>query len=314
MLVYTYITPNSLERQVRIDLADYPFVHRWKNYFQNIFQRVPNLSFYFSGILYNCYKPIDVCVPLILDKLKGNFSYFQDLGLEDFSDEIYELNFLIKNTIALNQMHLNKWHRHFTRLEMTHLKVAASELPDGVEYDIMWRHVQDINMYTHKLEPQTYSGLLRRRPYHNMEQVSIQHTNAHNIQFAPMIHSEENIEWIDDCTFDFQTQDYNFSVWLHEEITGKDQFKTWLDHDDLTQYDCTGNRIMTPSIVLDPNMIYASVINTEQFRKESIASGKSLNRYPLGNLVDAETFNLKELEQSKIIKIELDNSVLLDNA
>jgi hypothetical protein len=111
-------------------------------------------------------------------------------------------------------------------------------------------------------------------------------------------------------TFDPTTEEYHYDVWINEDIQGKDHMKAWLDEDDLTQTDVWGNSFMTPNVMFDPHLIYASVIDKPDFIAEYKASGKTLNRWPLGKIVNEVDWD--SVEKGKISSIELDGTVLWD--
>lgn len=310
MLVYKYTTPENVQKQIAVQVANYPFMEEWKNYLLTVVKNLSNLNFYPSSLVYNAgnIERSDI-VDNNLAKLYSTFKFLHDTGLENFTSELDELILLLKKELELNQSYLNKWHRHFTRMEMSHLKIDREDFYSHLDYDQVWRAVQDINLHTHMLELYTYGKLPRREKYKGKIQKSIQHTNASNIKYAPAIHSSENIRWIS-ASFDFFTQEYRYNVWLHEEITGKDQFKTWLDHDDLTQFDCTGNKLMTPSVTFDPYMIFADILDDAEFRAESKQSGKTLNRFPVGNIINIVEIDWEELAKSTITCIQLDGTIV----
>lgn len=316
MLVYTYITPDGLTKSINIELLNTDFVNYWKDYFVSIIAKVPQINFFGSGINYNSkhLEPKDLIVPLL--QLRKSFSYFENLELEDFTDVILEIEQLAVNPDQIRQHHVNKWHRLFTTLEGKYLSIPKKFFTDVTKFDELWNYVQNINLYSHAMEGHTYPLLERRKKYENKEQISLLHTTAYTVELAPDVFSVENIRWIKGWSFDFLNEEYHHTVWLHEEITGKDQMKAWLDHDDLTEFDITGNKLMTPSITLDPDMIYPGILDNEEFRKESISSGKKLDRYPLGNIVNIEEIsNWEEIRFSKIISIDLDNKrIWSDNA
>lgn len=307
MLIYTFLTPRGLYKKIEIQLIQNTFVNQWKDYLVAITAKVPEIDFFGSGITYNAnyLKPTE-CIPF-LHKILKNLSYFTSLNLEDYSKEVNEIRHLLFYPNQVCQSDLNKWHRIFTFLENKYLHVPMHWIPSDINFNEMWHHVQSINDSTHRMEGYTYPLLERRKKYKNKEQVSLCHTNASTVQLSSQVFSSENIKFLEGHSFNFLQEEYHYSVWLHEEITGKDQMKAWLDHDNLTEYDITGNMFMTPSITLDPKMIYASILDNQEFRNESIASGKKLNRYPLGNIVNQkEISDWIEIRNSKIININLD--------
>lgn len=314
MLTYTYVTPDGSTKIIKIKLLNTNFVTAWKEYFCSIVTNVPNIKFFGSGINYNSdYLESDELSPFLI-RLYKSFCYFDFMKLEDFKSVMTVIEHLVRYPEQVNQSHLNKWHRIFTKLEEKYVNIPKSKFPEYIDPDELWNHIQNINLYTHGMEGYTYPLLNRRKAYKNKEQICLLHTTASTVEHAPQVFSPENIKWIENYSFDFLIEDYRHTVWLHEEITGKDQMKAWLDHDALNQFDITGNKFMTPSITLDPEMIYASILDNPQFRKESITTGKKLNRYPLGDITNQEEItNWEEIRFSKILSIDLDDKQVWSN-
>lgn len=314
MLTYYYITPKQERKSINIRLLDYNFANRWRNYISNLANKCPNISWYIAGLnsVEGLQREVEHNVPELL-KLRDIFNYINRNGLKDLANDITELERLMAYPFNVKQSHLNKWHRIFTGLENYWLKKEEKDLPPHIHRPELWQAIQDINTYTHHLEMWTYHCSIRREPYLNIKQYSIQFTNANNLNYRQkqnQVFSAENLELIEPGGFDFFSQEYHCSVWLHEDITGKDQMKAWLEEDDLTQYDITGNILMTPSITLDPNLLYAQILDREEFRIESKLSGKTLDRYPLGNIIDSDKIDWKEFRQSNIEQVVLDNNLL----
>ena len=312
MLTYTYKNKDGIVKQIVVKLADYDFIPVWIDYVQRIASKTPHIKWYAAGVNNNRQKaPPHELIPT-LEHLLGNYNYFQDLGVNDYTETIELLKSLITNPEETEQKHLNMFHRHFTRLEMDYLNIQKP-LPLHAELNEFWQNIQDINGYTHKLESYTYGRIERRKKYEEFLQYSVQFTNAHNLAYVGPVESvftESNIEHIKDFKFDFFTQNYDYDVWLHEDITGKDQMKTFLDEDDLTQFDVTGNLLFTPSVTFDPHKVYKSILDDKTFRNESINCKKTLDRYPIGTIVSCENVIWDELFESEILSIYLNDKLL----
>lgn len=313
ILTYRYRNVEQKECTILVELANTEFVNEWKDYLYRISEKVPNLKWYGSGL--NNSRLIRTVtkednIPC-LQQLFKNFSFFTENNIEDRSDMLRLIEQLLVFPETVRQEHLNVFHRHFTRLENKFLS-RHSKPPDHVKHRDLWQNIQDLNGYTHKMEGWTYPLLERRNPYLGVMQYSFQFTNAHNLAGVQAnVFGVGNIEWIDEkFDFDFFKESFNYDVWLHEDITGKDQMKAWLDHDDLTQVDITGNLLMTPNITFDPYMIYYRVLTNEEFRKESISCGKKLNRYPLGRIINTRDIYFQDIVGSEITSIALDNRIL----
>ena len=201
-----------------------------------------------------------------------------------FADTLLLLEELYDDFGKVRQHHLNDWHRHFTTLEVRNqAKQLFNGNSDSKKY---YFYIHEINRIVHKLElliPQT-----ERKLKYPEEYFSINFSNANNNSLVKM----------DDCAkiwnycvllepgiFDFETDDYDYDVWLQEDIVGKDHKKAWLEHDDLSQCDITGNLHITPSCLIDINKLYRRIFDDQEFRKESKASGKTVDRIPLGSIV-----------------------------
>lgn len=307
MLIYNYITNNKETKQISIELFNTDFVNYWVQYLDRISGKCPRVDWYIAG-LNNCKwkrNPVDNVFDLL--KIRDSFNFINRNGLENLADEITVLERLMAFPDKVNQQHLNKWHRIFTNLEMTYLKLQK-KYPEHLDRKEIWQNIQDINMYVHHMESWTYHHVERRIPYLKHMQYSIQFTNANNLSYTKpenQVFSEKNIEWIENFEFDFSNENYNATVWLHEDITGKDQIKAWLDEDNLNEFDITGNLLMTPSITLDPNMLYKQILDLPEFRKDSIKSNKKLNRFPLGNIIKKDNIDWDEFFISKIQNVNL---------
>lgn len=314
MLRYTYITPKKERKFINIEILKYDFTNRWVNYITSLANKCPNINWYIAGLndVSTGQREVECNVNELL-KLRDIFNYINRNGLSDFDQEITEIEHLMAYPFKVKQSHLNKWHRMFTSLEMKYLKLPEESLPTHIDRQELWQNIQDINTYTHHLEMWTYCMVERRQPYNHIRQYSIQFTNANNLNYLNkenQVFSSKNIEFIEEGGFDFFTQEYHCSVWLHEDITGKDQMKAWLDEDNLTEFDITGNLLMTPSITLDPDFLYAKILDNEMFRKDSKESNKTLDRYPIGNIIEPNKTDWAEFKRSTIEQVTLNNNIL----
>lgn len=311
MLVYEYITRENIRKQISINLLDTNFVRVWKEYLQDLSMSCPKIKWYIAAIndtsIHRCYKLNQED----LTKIKQSFSYFVLHDLKNFKEEIKLLDFLISNPNLVSQEHLNLWHRIFTSLEKNFLQ-EYNKIVETLDRNELFKYIQDINTYTHKMEMYTYQFLPKRKEFYE-KQYSIQFTNANNLNYLDednQVFSIKNIRFIKDFEFDFFNEEYHSNVWLHEDITGKDQMKAWLDEDDLSEFDITGNMLFTPSITLDPYNIYSRILDNDDFRKKSLNSRKKLNRFPLGNIKDCQSIDWEEFYKSKVSNIILNDNVL----
>lgn len=316
MLVYTYITPELHHKKIKIELLDYYFVNRWTNYLQKLSTKCPNISWYVAGLNGVSKHRIPQDNVLDLLRIRDCFVFVNKHGLESCETEICEIERLLVYPEQVLQYHLNEWHRMFTKLEHRYIKIGE-KIPSTVDYNEVWQTIQDINTYTHHLEQWTYIRLPRRQEFKNTMQYSIQFTNANNLHYLKDqndVFGPENIEFIEPGGFDFLNYinhtHYDSTVWLHEDITGKDQIKAWLDHDDLDEFDVTGNLLMTPSVTLDPYKIYSSVLNKHTFRNQSKNTKKTLDRYPLGNIINMDDIDFGSIFACKMHSVCLGDQEL----
>jgi len=311
MLSYTYTTKESVNKKINIELFDYSFVERWTDYLQKLSYKCPNIEWYTaelnsvsSGLTaeVNVYK---------LLKIRDCLRFLNNNGLGNYGEEILEIERLIAFPQDVLQYHLNDWHRIFTISEHRFL-LKEEKIPSTIDPSELFKVIQDINTYTHHLEGWTYMRLPRRQHYKHVKQYSVQFTNANNLNWLKKENSvfdQDNIEFIEAGGFDFFIESnhklLDATVWLHEDITGKDQMKAWLDYDNLHEFDITGNLLMTPNVTFDPHKIYTKILNTKKFREESKFSNKTLDRYPLGNITNLDEIDWFEFLDSKIHSITL---------
>lgn len=314
MLEYYLKSLQNYTIPIRVELNDLSFTQRWKDYFIRTLHRCQQLTWYSTQI--NCPdKSLTElgCVPYLL-KLHDALSFFKNNTQYDVGKEFDALQYIWKNIHELDQTYLNLWHRCFTSLATLYFN-HEMVIPEGVDKNTVLQYIHDLNGNSHVLERYTYCKLERRTRLFDIPQTqwTAQCMDAHNLASQTNgVWANEFIELIQPGGFDYRTQPYNFSVWLHEDIQGKDQMKAWLDNDDLTQDDIQGNHIMTPNVTFDPNLTYARIIDTMGFRKESAQSGKTIDRYPLGNIIDPAAINWQDVPGGQIEKIVLDELVLWD--
>jgi len=327
MLKYTYINPQGTERHIEVKLLDTEFVNKWKNYLIQTSKKFPNLR-WGNGLIgqgtVDVYKDPWPTIDTLFDSLKyldRNTEFV--LQHEDYNllKECRTFNRYVNN---ITQHDLNRWHRYFTTLAE---KFRDNELSinEGVNKDEVYQSIHNINIYVHALEYTTYPHCERRKPFtthqyhYRFSPVSAEY-NGYSPETNDQMFATEDTVMITD-EFDPLTENFDYTVWLNEDILGKDQVKAWLDHDNLNEDDITGNLFMTPSIILDPSKIIPTVLRNNEFIEESKLSGKKFNRFPIGNIANMDEIDwandflslpnfLTHSEGSKIVKIELDNEVL----
>jgi len=314
MLVYKLRDASTQQFVVRVELNNHPFTQRWKDYFIRTLTRCPNLQWY-SNTLNSPAKKFNIeeCLPLIT-KIKIALKLFSINPNDNVVKELGCLKQVLLDPASLTQQDLNLWHRTFTRLGTKYFHPDAV-MPNGMDTALVHKLIHDINTSVHHLESYTRSNLPRRNTLLKQPQeiYTASCMDAVNLNYATNgVWSIGHYDLIEPGGFDFNTNDYNYSVWLNEDIQGKDQIRAWLDHDDLTQDDITGNILMTPNIMFDPNMTYSRIIDNEEFRIESRLSNKTIDRYPLGNIVDPEKVKWDRMFRAIITEITLDDRVLYE--
>jgi hypothetical protein len=313
MLIYKFLNSNNQVITVRIKLLDTKFVREWIDYMFALYNRVPKIHWYITKFANSERFFTEMQIIPFLSRLHASFLFFAKKKIGDFSPEINRIEFLFLNPEQITQKDLNIWHRHFTTLEGEY-SLHPHKTPANTLTMDLYEYIHDVNQFTHKCEGFTYADCTRRRLYRNSPMYTVQFTNANHMSY--FADNDNKLVWdgstprLPKGTFDFTKESTDHTVWLHEDIIGKDQIKTWLDHDDLTAFDVTGNDCMTPNVSFDPHKLYHRVIQNEEFRRESLASGKTLDRPPIGNIENLHEINFEDLLDSKLISIELYNRVL----
>jgi hypothetical protein len=308
MLSYT-IKQFNKTTTLNIELIDNHFSNKWKDYLIRTLDRLPNLSwspnthamFNYSGINPNKH----------FHELKQSFELLQEHYGNDYSSEINELARLIKNPKELKQSHLNLWGRHYittsndfvTNIETNHL-IPQTDTPD----DVIFERIHAINQHTHDLAILMYSSIERRAWLKNKPYYGIRSATDRNLGDSASLWGDG---WQEppgeDFTFD---NDYHHTVWIADDIQGKDHFKCWYDEDDPSYDDIGGNMFMTPSIILDPNMIFATTMDNPEFKKFVVDSNKPINRYPIGDIVNIDDIDWSLFRKGKLLSIVLDGETL----
>lgn len=314
MITYTFKKENKDEMfDVNVELINNNFVNNWVKKLELVTNRLPNISWYTCMIGNNDFHGTDDQIKKILLELFDCFKFFDILNLDNFKNDLNEINRILENLDLLEQSHLNKWHRYFTKLEF--LYSSRTVIVPNIDFEKLYFNIQEINRLVHRLECRTYYKCPRRKEFVNPYQYAVQFTNA-NVN-ANFTNDENHSVWsvlkhevLDDNTFDFFTENYNYTVWMNEDILGKDQIKAWLDHDNLNEEDITGNLVLSPNVTFDPSYLYKRVLENEEFRRESKLSGKYLNRPPLGNIIEPDSINWKEFPGSTVVEIKLNNTII----
>lgn len=308
MLEYGFRT-NDTDKSIHIKLLNNLFVNEWKIYFKNILKKV-NLDWHLVQCANNERYKTDDQVKEYLSGLLSSYNFFNKNNMGDYINEVENIYKLIENPQDITQHNLNIWHRHFTSLEMKY-SIKEYQTTTDIDTKLVMTMIQEVNRYAHMLEGATYYKTPRRMMFENNQQYAIQFTNANqaNNNNYNKIEVWTELQRLDEGIFDWRCDDYHHTVWINEDILGKDQMKAWLDHDDLREFDITGNLNMTPSIMLDPHRLYEKVLNNSDFRKESLSSGKTIDRLPLGDIVETD-IDYQEFLGAKIIYVKLDDEII----
>lgn len=298
-LTYVFKNSDDLEDSLVIELIDSEYVDAWK---ETLIQVCTELNFCWSF-----YRHGNIADYLDIDTTTYEFKYHIKPTMESLLAEMivaYEflctveqearavlnvtlsgLRNISRDVRTLTQHHLNECHRHFTTLELLE---ANKDLCRGNEHQREhYFYIHEINRIVHALENYTMGKLARHKKYPE-KYYSISFTNANDNAFLKSDDCHkvwQYVKRLEPGTFDIFTNDYDYDVWLQEDIVGKDQKRAWLDHDDLTKDDITGNLHLTPSLMLDVNKLHKRIYDDEGFRTASKASGKTVDRLPLGRII-----------------------------
>ena len=292
---------------IHIDLLDNPFVDKWKSYIQDLAVRLPKIHWRFllAGSKVNFAKDADVDSLL---KLHEAFEFLHYFNLGEYEKELADLDFLIKNPKELRQRHLNIWHRHFTT-QATEWYSKRMAVPYGLVEET-FNTIHAINQHVHVLEIATYRHLnnidIKKERFTHF----INCTDSREFKIKDQLWSNYNSVQTFPDTFDPIGNNHHHSVWLGEDIQGKDQVKAWIEEDDLSAEDCTGNLFFTPNLILDPNYLYYTVMSNPDWQKQHEACGKPVNRWPIGDILNLESINWKTLHHAIIQSVELDGKTL----
>jgi hypothetical protein len=204
---------------------------------------------------------------------------------------------------------LNKNSQTLTKLS-TELKL--NKYPGGITptREDLFKSVHTLNQAVHDLEGSTYRYLKNIELIKGKWISFIACTNSKEFKNKDALFGNGNELRLTDRVFNPETEEFHYSVWLAEDKQGKDQIKAWLEDDDLSASDCTGNLFMTPNLILDPYMIFASVMENPDWQKQHLESGKPVNRFPIGNIVDLETIDWHSLRETTIDSVIIDDIVL----
>jgi len=315
MLVYQFLDKGSGKQQcLEIELNDLEFTKKWEHYLIKTAQRLPEINWLVGRANKPWANNFDERLNVHLFRIYKAFLFFQHNLPYDFVEEINLIEYFVLNVGAIGQLHLNKWHRHFTSLAEIYLQENIT-IPPSCTRDELYRNIHELNGHVHHLERFTFGKNQKRIKFGFDGQYAIHVPSKHNMSNVfNTVWAPGYVEHLDTGFFDFTKDEYDYDVWLHEDIQGKDLIRAWLDDDDLQEDDITGNLVMTPNILLDPTRIYKRVLDDDQFRKDIGVTNKTLDRAPLGNIKNKTELDYELLLRSQVINISLNNIQLWSNS
>lgn len=272
-----------------IELADTPFAKQWGSYARNLTKD----NFYIT-------TPWIMMDKENLKRAKKAHSNLVEC-IDYVSQHITDYDWSkAKNAVSAvmqdrQQKHCNTIHRAFTFVMLKDQRTQS--YTQGLEKQI---HI--INSAVHELESSyTYQQLETRKQFNGQVQ-QILFTDAGNMD------GKDFSMWNTPITetFDHNTQETNYDVWLNEDILGKDLVRCFLDNDDPNNPDITGNLFLTPSLYIDIDRIYSKVLNSPEFNEwhQRLCPNKTLDRYPIGNVIKRNGVQVNSNETVKEYSIE----------
>lgn len=277
------------EKIIEIDLIDNEFVNKWLEYFSTTISQ-KNLNFEIKshslGIINS--NESEYFITLI-DELKASLNFislFLNIKFKIYNQDIgknlnsYKKRMLDSSIIPIIDRNLlNYIHRIFTTLIDNRCVLIDNVNRRNKE---LMENIHVLNKNVHLLESKfenTYPD--RRNQFKHKLIYEITCTTAGDIDIPDDLWS--NVGMIKD-KFDPLKESSDYSVWLNEDILGKDMIRAWLDYDDIRQHDITGNLFYTPNIVLDPYKNYHKILKSEDWIKYYNQTHKTLDRFPIGNI------------------------------
>ena len=309
MLIYKFNNDNT-DVYIQIKLLNNSFVSNWKDYVTRTSKRIPYLVWSFHPHHVTQQLANNVNYKFFIFNLLKSFILLGKHYRIDYSAEIIELKSLLIDYSNLTQHHLNRWHRHFTSLAKSLNPFVSSTTFTDTPIDKIHHAIHELNNNSHLLETLTYPKLSRiNKLVPNQMYYGLHAASTIHLEDNEAIWGTETVEYITE-EFDFNNSSYNHTVWITDDILGKDHFKCWFEEDDPSNDDIEGNTLMTPNITFDPNKVFTKTIEDPEFQQFVINSNKKLNRYPLGDIVNVDEIDWNNITNLKLKSIELDGSIL----
>lgn len=294
---------------VEFELADTPFAKKWLAYFTYIIEKFDfdwiGGSAEWSGDQCNK-RHMTLSIPL-QEKILANLQFLDQQFNLNFSDSIDKIIHEIQKSkdsslYRISHPVLNQIHRNFTSLIANNIfNNILISTDDEVD-----RAIHELNNCVHQLESMSANNVNPLRQVYNNRPVFYSRvTDASNPINSKLLWQGHELQPIKD-RFDPLIEHTQYSVWLNEDILGKDLVRCWLDHDNSHHFDITGNLFMTPSLMFDPHFNYHSVLTNKEFIKFYNNTHKTLDRFPIGNIIQIQGIS----RECKILSISIDNKVV----
>jgi len=309
MLIYKFDNDNT-DVSIQIKLLNNSFVATWKDYVTRTSKRIPHLVWSFHPHHVTQQLATNVNYKIFILNLLKSFILLGKHYQIDYNKEIVELKSLLIDYSNLTQQHLNNWHRHFTSLAKSLNPFVSTTTFTDTPTDKIHHAIHELNNNSHLLETLTYPNLSRiNKLVPNQMYYGLHASSTRHLEDNEAIWGTETVEYIKE-EFDFNNSSYNHTVWITDDILGKDHFKCWFEEDDPSNDDIGGNTLMTPNITLDPNRVFQKTIENSEFQKFVTNSNKKLNRYPLGDIENIDEIDWNKITNFKLKSIELDGDIL----
>lgn len=288
----SYIFDN--DNTIDIELIENDFVESWLQFFVNDIEnrdKISYISYNFSGA-WGEYTKEQIDIDLIL--IEASLDFLSKKFFINFDNLLEKTKREKENSPQVSQRYLNEIHRTFTRMMNNQNVLGHLEIYD----EITQRFIHNLNDAVHRLESRSaFKNSLRRKMFSDpMLQIIV--PNSFPIEK----------EWIK-FKFDPNIDLYDHTVWLNEDILGKDMIRAWLDEDLIHYDDITGNLFQTSSILLDPFKNIKKIIDLPEWKEYYSCTYKTLDRFPIGNIVSRNSWGART-PGGKIKKVLLNNKVI----
>lgn len=304
MIVYSLVNKIGTTFRLEIELSNSALSNKWKIYLQKTCSRVGNLDW--QSDEYIVESPQHKNINIQLFKIFRSFSYLNTHLPYDFNEELDIIEKWVIQNELVSQDRLNKWHRYFTTLADGYFKEHII-IPPNCNRDELYSHLHTLNTHIHKLELKNINQKRSKLNFGNQFGI---HVSFDWNRISTLVNGVWSPEYMEELTpgfFNIFDNEYDCNVWMSDDIQGKDLIRAWLDDDDLTMNDVTGNQFMTPNIILDPYNSYKNILDNTEFRESYLRSNKHLDRIPLGNIINLDKIDWKNFYGSKIESISIDN-------